>query len=227
VLLALLLASCEAAPPPALEPSLPVDSAAVANEPLRDELLRLGLLDQTIRAGFGAGLAGDTAFIGASLSMDSALTRRLRQIVWEHGWPTRSMVGDEAAEAASLILTHSPSDAFLREMLPRLDSAVVAGEASANHAALLTDRVRTLDGKPQLYGTQFRIVSGALVPYPIEAPEGLDARRDTVGLVPMEEYVEVLRGTFTGPVLWPLRSVADPPGAPASPPPDTTGQSSV
>lgn len=227
LLLVLLTFGCEGANRPPREPQVADDTVTVTHPPLRDELLRLGLLDRTVRAGFGPSTGGDTAFIRASLAMDSALTRRLRQIVLDNGWPTRSMVGDEAAEAAALILTHSPSDAFLREMLPLLDSASTAGEASANHAAVLTDRVRTMDGKPQLYGTQFRIVSGALVPYPIEAPELLDRRRERVGLVPMEDYVEVLRGNFAGPVLWPQRSMADPPAGAAGPPPDTTAQPSA
>lgn len=199
------------------------DTAAAVNEALRTQLLRLGLLDRTIRTGFGPATAADTAFIRASLALDSALTRRLGVIVREHGWPTRSMAGDDGAEAASLILTHSPSDMFQRQMLPLLDSAALEGEASSSHAAMLTDRVRTMDGKPQLYGTQFRIVSGALVPYPIDEPERLDERRTAVGLMPMVEYVKVLRGTYTGPVLWPQRSVADPRGT-ADPPPDTTRQ---
>jgi hypothetical protein len=224
ILPVLLAFGCGPAEPPGSD--IAADTAAAVNEPLRTELLRLGLLDRTIRTGFGPASARDTAFIRASLALDSALTRRLGVIVREHGWPTHSMVGDDAAEAASLILTHSPSDAFQRQMLPLLDSAALDGEASSNHAAMLTDRVLTMDGKPQLYGTQFRIVSGALVPYPIEEPERLDERRDAVGLMPMVEYVRVLRETYTGPVLWPQQSVADPPGT-TGPPPDTVRQPSV
>jgi hypothetical protein len=222
----LVVLGCGPGDPPEPDPAAVVDTVAPLNEPLRTELLRLGLLDRTIRTGFGPATANDTAFVRASLAMDSVLTRRLRDIVGRHGWPTRSMVGDEAAEAASLILTHSPSDAFQRDMLPLLDSAANAGEASANHAAVLTDRVRIIEGKPQLYGTQFRIVAGTLVPYPIDAPERLDARRVAAGLMPMQEYVAVLRGTYAGPVLWPLRSMADPRGS-TGPPPDTIRQPSA
>jgi hypothetical protein len=221
----LLAFGCGPAEPPESDPLPAADTAAI-NVPLRTELLRLGLLDRTIRTGFAPATAADTAFIRASLSLDSALTRRLGVIVREHGWPTRSMVGDTASEAASLILTHSPSDVFQRQMLPLLDSAAMAGEASANHAAMLTDRVRTMDGKPQLYGTQFRILAGALMPYPIEEPERLDERRAGAGLMPMVEYVRILRGTYAGPVLWPQQSVTDPPGR-AGPSPDTTAQPSA
>jgi len=225
--LCLVFTGCRSTPEPGGgTPAASADSVGMLDEPLRTELLRLGLMDRTIRTGFAPATVNDTAFVRASLAMDSALTRRLRTIVIEHGWPTRSMVGDDAAEAAALILTHSPVDAIQREMLPRLDSATAIGEASAGHAAALTDRIRTIDGKPQLYGTQFRIVAGALVPYPIEEPDQLDRRRAEAGLMPMEDYVEILRGTYAGPVLWPATSVADP-QPPAGPPPDTSRQSSV
>lgn len=216
--------ACGGEPVPPPEP-VATDSVPSVDEALRLELLRLGVLDRTIRAGFAPATAGDTAFLRATLSMDSAITRRLRAIVREHGWPTRSMVGDDGAEAASLILTHSPSDAFQREMLPHLDSAARIGEASASHAATVTDRLRTVEGKPQLYGTQFRIIEGTLVPYPIDEPERLDERRSRVGLVPMREYVELLRGTYAGPVLWPTQSVASPPDS-TGPPPDTSRRQS-
>jgi hypothetical protein len=64
------------------------------------------------------------------------------------------------------------------------------------------------------------------MPYPIEEPQRLDERRARVGLMPMVEYVKVLRGTYAGPVLWPQQSVTDPPGR-AGPPPDTTRQPSA
>ena len=45
------------------------------------------------------------------------------------------------------------------------------------------------EGREQLYGTQMRIVNGSAVPWPIEAGEVLDQRREQVGLEPLSEYV--------------------------------------
>jgi Family of unknown function (DUF6624) len=171
---------------------------------LRDELLRMGMLDQTVRVGFSAeSIESDTGFARASLAVDSILTRRLRALTDTFGWPTNSMVGEKAAAAAFLILQHSPSDSFQRRMLPSLETAAGLGEASKSDVAMLTDRILTHDGKPQIYGTQFRIVDGELMPYPIERIEELDRRRAGAGLMSMTEYVKLLEQTYDGPVRWP------------------------
>jgi len=200
VLLAIATAACEPGPP---APGALSDPDSVLDTELRDELVRLGMADQTVRLGFDVETASDTARLRVVLGIDSSLTNRLRRIIAERGWPGRSLVGRDAADAAFLIVQHSPSDAFQREMLPLLQAAADSGEAGAADVALLTDRVRTHDGKPQLYGTQFRIVDGGLEPFPIEDPAGLDARRQRVGLLPMAEYVAMLRNTYGGPVRMP------------------------
>jgi hypothetical protein len=193
----ILAAACE--PGPASNRPLPAADSALDTE-LRDELIRLGMADQTVRLGFSAGTATDTARIRIMLGIDSSLTNRLRRIVAERGWPGRSLVGRDAASAAFLIVQHSPSDAFQREILPLLEAAADSGEAAAADVAMLTDRVRTREGKPQVYGTQFRVVDGHLEPFPIEDPAGLDARRRRVGLLPMADYVRMLQQTYGGPV---------------------------
>lgn len=170
----------------------------------------MGLLDQTVRVGFTAATAPDSVFVQASMGIDSMLTGELRAIVDSAGWPTHSMVGRQAADAAFLILQHSPSDAFQRTSLPLLQTAARAGEADPGNVALLTDRILTHDGKPQLYGTQFRIVDGELIPYPIENLELLEQRRGSAGLVPMNEYVRLLQQTYEGPVRWPPDSSRSP-----------------
>ena len=195
--LGLAIAACGTGEP-ARVPRAGADSAI--DTALRDELIRLGMADQTARLGFDVDAAADTGRLRMMLGIDSSLTSRLRRIVAERGWPARTRVGTEAATAALLIVQHSPSDAFQREMLPLLETAAAAGEASAADVAMLTDRVRTHEGRSQLYGTQFRIVDGALEPYPIEDADSLDTRRARVGLMPMAEYVKLLESTYGGPV---------------------------
>jgi hypothetical protein len=68
------------------------------------------------------------------------------------------------------------------------------GEVSAVDVAYLVDRVRVNEGRPQLYGTQFWTVEGAVVPRPIEDEAGLEARRATLGLKTMEAYEARLNG---------------------------------
>ncbi|MGH7500806.1 MAG: DUF6624 domain-containing protein [Longimicrobiales bacterium] len=200
VWIALVLASL----PGCGQPAAPSSTGVPANPALRRELVRLGMLDQTARIAFTAESVTDTALMRAILAVDSLLTARLHAIVREHGWPTRSQVAESGARAAFLIVQHSPSSAFQREVLPLVLQAAGAGEASASDAAMLEDRVLTDEGKPQRFGTQFRIVAGELVPYPIEDPERVDDRRASVGLMPMSEYVKLLEETYDGPVRYPF-----------------------
>ena len=176
----------------------PADSA------LRAELLALREADQRAREDFRPrAAANDTVFLKRMLEGDSARTRRLTEIVRQHGWPTRALVGKDGAEAAWLLLQHSPSDSLKQALLPELWRAVERGDVQASEAAMLTDRVRVTSGRLQLYGSSFELVEGRLRPHPIEDLAGLEERRRQVGLQPMAEYVKVLGDVYRLPVDWP------------------------
>lgn len=117
----------------------------------------------------------------------------LRSVLEECGWPGRSVVGDEAADAAWLILQHSIGNPDLQRLgLSLLEAAAAAGEASMVHVAMLEDRIRCNEGKGQRYGTQFDWDNeGLLSPLPIDDETNVDKRRSEVGLVPLE--VEIRR----------------------------------
>jgi hypothetical protein len=74
--------------------------------------------------------------------------------------------------------------------LDLLREAVAAGEAFDRHLAYLEDRVRTAEGRPQLYGTQFTrvVLQYRYEPLPIEDPERVDDRGAAVGLGPLAGY---------------------------------------
>ncbi len=70
---------------------------------LRDELLARKQTDQTIRdtlVQFMQGETPDSTLFLRMQAIDSANTRWLEQVVAEHGWPGRSLVGPEGAAAA-------------------------------------------------------------------------------------------------------------------------------
>ena len=78
------------------------------------------------------------------------------------------------------------------------------------------------EGKPQIYGTQIKITGTIIfgeeqtlpqtLPmylWPVEDPAALDSLRSSIGLPPIEEYLES-SGLFGLPVVWdPSRTVAD------------------
>jgi hypothetical protein len=96
-------------------------------------------------------------------------------------------VGDDGAEAAWLVVQHAIGDPpVMRRCLPLLEAAAGRGEVPAWQPAYLLDRIRTLEGRPQRYGTQRDWdAGGTLSPEPLEDPEGVDARRAGVGFGPL------------------------------------------
>jgi hypothetical protein len=112
---------------------------------------------------------------------------RLQAIVAQWGWPPLSVVGRQAAHAAWLVLQHAVSHPGLqRTCLSLLQSLVRTGEADAIEAAMLEDRIRCFEGKPQFHGTQFDWDEGGnMSPLPVDDPALVDERRRTLGLAPM------------------------------------------
>lgn len=178
--------------------------ASPMDSTLRAELVRMGREDQAARDGFGAAVASnDTAFARRLMQGDSARTARLREIVRRHGWPGRSLVGDDGAESAWLVLQHTNAVEFQREMLPVLWRAAERGEMRRADVAMLEDRVLVREGRPQRYGNSFSLREGRLVPDPIDDLPGLERRRAGIGLPAMAEYVRVMGETYGMPVTWP------------------------
>jgi hypothetical protein len=184
----------------AAQSSAPRDTAEHwTDAALRRELITMGGQDQAIRANLTGEKMQDTAFMLRMLREDSVRTRRMREILRTKGWPGRSMVGREGAEAAWLIVQHSDSPEFQEEALRAIDAAP-PGEVEPQAHALLVDRVRTKQGKPQLYGSQFDVRNGRLVAFPIEDEAHLDERRAAVGLPPMADYVRMMGEMYKMPV---------------------------
>jgi hypothetical protein len=175
-------------------------AAAVVPDSVRVELVQLGEQDQSAREEFTPEKMQDTVFLMTMMRGDSLRTRRLRQIVDTYGWPTRTAVGPEAANAAFLILQHSPEHDFRKSMVPLLEDLAQEGTMPASDVAMLVDRVLVQEGKRQRYGTQFSIEDGELVMDPVEDEEGLDERRRQMQLPPMEEYRRLLEEQYRASV---------------------------
>jgi hypothetical protein len=171
----------------------------LVDEELRRELLDRREEDQRIRHLAAARSDPDTGRLPDDLGeqwqhIDADNTRWLADLLASQGWPGRTLVGEEAAQAAWLLAQHADHDPVQqRVFLDSLRSAVTRGEASAAHLAYLEDRVRVNAGQSQLYGTQFTIADGTLTPHPIEDPGRLDERRAQAGLEPFADYEARMR----------------------------------
>ena len=170
-------------------------SGAPRHDPaLRRELLAMCDVDQRVRQGFGSRMSTET--VAQIQAVDARHTSRMKAIVAKHGWPDRSLVGDDGSHAAWLLVQHADS-AFMAQCLPLMERAVAAGQAFGKDYVYLLDRVRMQQGKPQIYGTQFTFAAdGQLVLHPIENAEHVDERRRAIGLPPMAEQEKVMREVY-------------------------------
>lgn len=73
-----------------------------------------------------------------------------------------------------------------------------SGNANGQDVALLTDRVASARGQPQVFGTQADIIDGRVVLKPIVDSVNVDARRASIGLPSMKVYLRVLDSAYVG-----------------------------
>jgi hypothetical protein len=162
---------------------------------LRQVLLGMAEEDRRVRAELAA--TGEL-FRGYAPRMEEVHRRNARvleSIVDRYGWPGKSLVGDDGADAAWLVLQHAVgSPPLQRRCLAVLREAVARGEMEPAHLAYLEDRICFFERRPQRYGTQFDWDErGRLSPWLLEDPERVDEYRLSVGLGPLAERLEQAR----------------------------------
>jgi hypothetical protein len=146
------------------------------------ELLAMAQVDQEMRTKAMKDMSQWDA------SVDRKNTARIMAIVREIGWPTISKVGTQASQSAWLLVQHATAEPeFMQRCLTLMRDAETGDVAPAN-MAYLEDRLLTVEGKPQIYGTQFRLIAGVIEPFPIEDPDHVDERRARVGLETLAEH---------------------------------------
>jgi hypothetical protein len=162
---------------------------------LGNELLAMAEHDLRVRAELAADGSLFHGYNARMQAVHDANAERLAAILDAHGWPGEHRVGREAAKAAWLVVQHAIAQPSLqRRALELLHEAVRQGSAPALHAAMLEDRIRCMEGRPQLYGTQFDWDrDGNMSPLPIESADQVDMRRHAVGLGPLAQEVRARR----------------------------------
>jgi hypothetical protein len=160
------------------------------DEGLRRRLLALAAEDARVRIE----LARDGSLFGGyhpRMAAVHAANAQVLESALAEGWPGFSRVGEDGAEAAWLIAQHAIGlPAFQRHCLALLAAAVAQGDVPATHLAYLTDRVSTLEGCRQVYGTQFDWdEEGQMSPLAIDDEAHVDARRAAAGLPPLAETI--------------------------------------
>jgi hypothetical protein len=162
------------------------------DEQLRQDLLTMVADDLSLREALVSDGSLFEGYHPRMQQMHSRNAERLLGIIQLKGWPGHSRVGEDGAEAAWMIVQHAIAEPELqRQALTLIKEAAQRGEAQLWQVAMLEDRIRMLEGRPQLYGTQLDWDgNGEMSPYPeIEDVEEVDERRRGVGLGPLQEDI--------------------------------------
>lgn len=157
---------------------------------LRQELLSMVAEDARVRDDLAK---SGKLFEGYHSKMEEVHLKnayRLDELINEFGWPGRSLVGKDGAEAAWLIVQHAISlPDFSRKCLKLIEEAVAKAETEAYQFAFLHDRIAFFAGRAQRYGTQSDWnKDGKMQVWKLEDKEKVNLYRAEVGLEPLEAF---------------------------------------
>ncbi len=171
--------------------------APITRPALRQELLLRAKLDQDARrASISAGNAApDVQFALQSVvdRVDEDNGRRLRHILIQDGFPRIQMVDYDGVEAAWLLLQHLRDRNVQVSVLPTIKAMEERGEVAGQDYALLLDRTMIRTNRKQVYGTQLTGSGADLEVLPVQDPAQVDAERQKLGMVRLEEYLCIAR----------------------------------
>lgn len=164
------------------------------DESLEKALLDMESLDQKVRAELTAAGALNDTYHPKLEEIHRTNSSRLRQIINVFGWPGVALVGEKGSRAAWRIALHSITEpAFMRQCRDLIDRASDAGDAPRWQFAIIDDRIRVYEGKPQRYGTQLRYGADGLEPHPIENEGRVNSMRMQAGLPPLAQTLRQAR----------------------------------
>jgi hypothetical protein len=158
---------------------------------IADELTAMADLDGKVADELAASGALYEGYHPRMVAIHESNASRLQTIIARIGWPTERLVGERAAKAAWLIVQHAISQPdFQRSCLELLAGAAREHMVPLWQPAMLEDRIRVFEGRPQRYGSQLEPdAHGNMRPHPIEDPEGVHERRRAAGLAPLAEIL--------------------------------------
>lgn len=126
--------------------------------------------------------------------------RWLQKLIEQIGWPAQEQVGEEASQAAWLIVQHAISlPDLMKQALALMEAQQTTRTIDLVNLAFLADRIAMYTDQPQLYGTQF--VSDEqrqLVPHQLDGSiDQVNQRRQQLGLNTVEERLAELTKQFS------------------------------
>lgn len=128
-------------------------------------------------------------------SLHNKNSELLNEIINKIGYPTVEMVGQEASEAAWLVVQHSiERPQFMKKVVELLKLAVKQNKADPKNLAYLTDRIAVFEEKPQRFGTQFDWDKNSKMnPNQFDDLAKVNQRRKALSLPTLEEQTEIMK----------------------------------
>lgn len=165
---------------------------------LKDRLIELNKLDQKYRPMLSKGTGGlsKDSLLKLQNNLDHYTRKSLDSILSVISWPTIDLVGREASNAAWLIAQHSDEDVgFQIKCYSLIREAFLENKINRENFAYITDRILINLNFPQLYGTQFSIITlndgkKDIEFKPISNIDFVDFRRRFMGMPPIKIYKE-------------------------------------
>lgn len=116
------------------------------------------------------------------MEFDSSSLTLVEDIINKYGWLGRKQIGESGNNTLFLTIQHAQDKEVTKKYFPLLQESAKKGDSKLSDMATIKDRMLVENGKPQLYGSQSRMVNGKLETYPIEDPKNVNKRRKKVGL---------------------------------------------
>ena len=115
----------------------------------------------------------------------------LEKMVQSKGWPLLSKVGPALSGAAFLVVQHSDYGT-MKKYYHYIKTACETGEGNCGSQALMYDRIKISENKPQRYGSQVHRdeKTKEFVLYPLEDTAQVNDFREYMGLGLLEDYLE-------------------------------------
>jgi hypothetical protein len=152
---------------------------------LHDADQRLRLLDVS-----GQSIAPETVY-AAKWIANCAYSRYVATLIKPHLTPQfiTALNDDEAlATHVWVLVQHSDFDpAWQASVAQQFETSPII--SMRKNAAFLIDRALVARGQPQKYGTQLRCSNGRREPFPVAQAVGVDDRRGSVGMEPLQERI--------------------------------------
>jgi len=183
------------------------------NFDLKDQLNEIYKLDQGVREIYFAKTKEEKDALAETLNLpiqdealgymkvwndvDSLNLIKVEEIIKEHGYPGKSIVGEPANETVWYVIQHSSK---IPEYLSLIKEAAANGDLDKDLVAMMEDRNLMQEGKEQIYGTQGTTIGRNTnnptdIIWPIKDAQSVNKLREEAGFKEtIESYAKRLYG---------------------------------